>query len=66
MLKDYNCCRNTGATKPVGEVEADRIDPRHCQVAIFTTEALLKIVAMGFVLAPGTYLRDGELAACSW
>eukprot|EP00198_Chlamydomonas_reinhardtii_P012138 XP_001701475.1 voltage-gated Ca2+ channel, alpha subunit [Chlamydomonas reinhardtii] len=28
-------------------------------VAIFTTEALLKIVAMGFVLAPGTYLRDG-------
>ncbi|KXZ52368.1 hypothetical protein GPECTOR_9g412 [Gonium pectorale] len=28
-------------------------------VAIFTVEALLKIVSMGFALAPGTYLRDG-------
>ncbi len=30
------------------------------QVAIFTAEALLKIVSMGFLLAPGTYLRDGR------
>ncbi|GLC39690.1 Caveolin-2 [Pleodorina starrii] len=28
-------------------------------VAIFSAEALLKIVSMGFFLAPGTYLRDG-------
>ncbi len=29
-------------------------------VGIFTAEALFKIMAMGFLLAPGTYLRDGE------
>jgi hypothetical protein len=28
--------------------------------ACFSLEMLLKILAMGFVCAPGTYLRDGE------
>lgn len=27
--------------------------------AIFATEAVLKIIAMGFLMAPGSYLRDG-------
>lgn len=30
-------------------------------IALFTLEAVLKIIALGFLLAPYTYLRDGEL-----
>ena len=29
-------------------------------IAIFTSEAVLKIIALGLVMAPNTYLRDGE------
>ena len=29
-------------------------------IALFTLEALMKIVAYGFVLVPKTYLRNGE------
>lgn len=29
-------------------------------ISVFTAEMVLKVLAMGFVLRPGTYLRDGE------
>ncbi len=34
-------------------------------IGLFAAEAAIKIVALGFVLAPGTYLRNGERAAAA-
>ncbi len=31
----------------------------YCFIAIFAAEALFKIIALGFILEPNTYLRDG-------
>jgi hypothetical protein len=30
-------------------------------IGVFTLEAIIKIIALGFILSPGTYLRDGVL-----
>jgi hypothetical protein len=36
-------------------------------IGVFTLEAIIKIIALGFILSPGTYLRDGMLLAiASW
>eukprot|EP00882_Tetradesmus_deserticola_P033243 GHRQ01037955.1.p1 GENE.GHRQ01037955.1~~GHRQ01037955.1.p1 ORF type:complete len:199 (+),score=41.96 GHRQ01037955.1:742-1338(+) len=32
----------------------------YCFLGVFSVEMLLKVLAMGLVLAPGTYLRSGE------
>jgi hypothetical protein len=34
----------------------------YCFLGVFSLEMLLKVLAMGLVLAPGTYLRSGEFA----
>lgn len=33
-------------------------------VALFALEALIKIIALGFMFSPHTYLRNGALAEC--
>jgi hypothetical protein len=38
----------------------------YCFTGFFTVEALVKMLSQGFIMAPNTYMRNGEFLFGSW